>query len=286
MILEFESSNGDKITLGEYPYKLVNRLSSETTEADNQYQKSPYQDGSTHIDTLLEEMVLAYDLNLLASNKEELEERKEYLCKVMNPKNQVGILTRIIGDKVRTVEVVSDFVPTFAFGQFNRSPNRQKCLIQFTAPNPYWVDPIPEENSLSAFRPLFTFPFEFPIELGEQGDTATFTNNGHVVAPIEISFHGPAINPEVRNGTTGEFIRVRRELFMGDILHINTADGRDRRVEIELVDGTIQNAFHYIDVFESSMFKMALGANELTYRATGGTGSSDVTVKFYEHYVY
>ncbi|MGJ9385523.1 Gp37-like protein [Salipaludibacillus sp. CF4.18] len=70
--------------------------------------------------------------------------------------------------------------------------------------------------------------------------------------PIEIEFNGPATNPNVANLTTGEFIRVNRELFEGDKLIINTAFGNERKVVIVDQDGKEKSEWGYIDIWEST----------------------------------
>ena len=63
--------------------------------------------------------------------------------------------------------------------------------------------------------------FEFPIELDPYmefetaGNEITIDNIG-TGKPVVIEFNGPAVNPRVDNLTTGEFIKINRELQAGE----------------------------------------------------------------------
>lgn len=47
-----------------------------------------------------------------------------------------------------------------------------------------------------------------PFKLKERGEPKkNVFIPGHTEAPIEIYFHGPAVNPKITNLSTGEFIR-------------------------------------------------------------------------------
>ncbi|SES02576.1 phage distal tail protein [Salipaludibacillus aurantiacus] len=283
MQLEFENSAGESIVLGPYPYKIVNGGGEDETEVDNQWQKSPYQDGETFIDNTLENGVHPYEIVISANSPEQLQERKEYLCKVLNPKKGLGRLRKIEAGTTREKDVVSDFVPKFPKGTSNRAPGFQRCLIQWTG-NPYWQSLEVVAEPLSAFVPKFQFPFSFPVKFGERGSEANLYNDGHVPCPIEIEFNGPAVNPMVTNRATGEFLRVTQELNEGDKLLINTAEGRDRQIIIQRQNGDTENAWHYIDIWDSTLFYLDIGENVIEYDATAG-GTALVNISFRKLYV-
>lgn len=82
--------------------------------------------------------------------------------------------------------------------------------------------------------------FKLPFRMKQRGEPRkNIINEGHVETPVEIEFHGPAVNPQILNLITGEFIRIERELTSDDILYINTAFG-EKKVEImqQILGGT------------------------------------------------
>lgn len=76
---------------------------------------------------------------------------------------------------------------------------------------------------------------------------------------------------------TGEFIRVNRTIEEGYKLIINTAFG-NKRVEIIAPDGTVTNAFHYIDL-DSTFFSLDVGNTKIGFIADGGNPEVYVTYK-------
>ena len=99
-----------------------------------------------------------------------------------------------------------------------------------------------------------------------------------MATPVEIEFKGPAVNPTVSNLTTGEFIKVNRELGEEDVLTISTAFGR----KYVRVNG--KNAFHYIDL-NSVFWSLAPGENILSYQSNNDSIKTRVTVKWKNRYV-
>ena len=89
----------------------------------------------------------------------------------------------------------------------------------------------------------------------------------------------------MRNLTTGEFIRVRREIKEGEKLIINTSEGRNRKVVIDRDNGVIENAWGYIDIWESTLLHLDVGENILSYDALNSGGQALVYISFRKLYV-
>ena len=82
--------------------------------------------------------------------------------------------------------------------------------------------------------------------------------------------------------STGEFIRIKRELTSDDILYINTAFGQ-KKVEI-IRSGVSTDAFDYIDL-QSVFFSLQVGDNMLEYTSENGLDPQSVEVRYKNRYI-
>src|SRR5699024_4879170 len=127
------------------------------------------------------------------------------------------------------------------------------------------------------------FPFSLPFTLKQRGETRqNIYNQGDVETPVEIIFRGPALNPKVINHTTGEFIKVDRELTSDDVLYITTHFG-NKKVEMES-NGVRENVFHYIDL-DSTFFSLVVGDNMIEYTTEDELISQGVEIRYYNRYL-
>lgn len=259
------------------PFILQNIEGLGDVDVNVQMQKAPYQDGEIYIDSLLAARPIRLEVSIVGQNVDEL---RRYLSKVTNPKIS-GVLRYEDDSVIREIECIAEHVPQYS----TRNKNQQVAVIDLLAPDPYWRSPEVMTEPLAAFLPRFRFPFRFPVVFGERGSQATLYNDGDVPCPIEIEFNGPAQLPIVRNVTTGEFIRVEKSLNVGEKLIINTSHGRERKVIIDKGNGEIENAFHYIDIWESTLFQLAVGENVIEYDAVASGGQAVVRISYRKLYV-
>lgn len=261
--------------------------------ADIQRQKSPYQDGSTHVDTVLEERPLFIEFTMQANNFNELSTMRRNISRVFNPKNN-GKLELSYGGNTYVIDCVPEHVPTFSDGGTDSVGNTQVGVIDLIAPNPYWRSASDSVEQLVTFSGGLTFPLRLPTIFGNQDSEAKsriIVNDGDAATPIEVTFEGPATSPiRIENETTGDFIEIAQDLLEGEKLWICTEFGR-KRVEKILVDGTRQNAFHYIYIDptginpSSTFFELQPGNNLLTYDTGEEYEKAPVSVKFKNRYV-
>lgn len=256
-------------------------------DADIQTQKAPFQDGSTYIDSVLQERAISLEIVIIASDKSTLLQQRQYLASVFNPKLGQGILRYENGEVVREIEAVPDGVPVFPSGRENRGLFFQKTLVNLLCTDPYWKSPTIQEEPMAAFVELFEFPSDYwevggdgnlYFEMGNEGHTRTFINNGDAPVPIKIRIKGPTLNPTLTNLTTGEFIKVNRQLKEGDVLEINTEDGN----KYVLLNG--ENVFNWIDV-SSTFWKLQVGENIVQYTADAGQESATLEIEWQERFV-
>jgi hypothetical protein len=276
----FTNARGQSVELkSSAPFLLQSIDGLGDVDADTQTQKSPFQDGSTYIDSVLQERSISLEIVILA-DKSTLLEKRQYLASVFNPKLGKGVLRYENGETIREIEAVPDGVPTFPSGQDNRGPTFQKAIVNLLCPNPYWKSmEITEEPT---FEPLFQFPFEGVFEMGMQRDQRIIVNDGDAPAPLIIEFYGPAVNPKITNKTTGEFIKVNQTLQEGEVMRIDTTPG-NKSVYFVQPDGTERNVFNWIDL-DSTFFQLVVGENEIEYSADSDIQGAIVNIRYKKLY--
>jgi Phage tail protein len=276
----FTNARGQSVELkSSAPFLLQSIDGLGDVDADIQTQKAPFQDGSTYIDSVLQERAISLEVVILA-DKSTLLKQRQFLASVFNPKLGQGILRYENGEVVREIEAVPDGVPVFPSGRENRGPFFQKALVNLLCPNPFWKSTeITEEPT---FEPLFQFPFEGVFEIGIQRDKRIIVNDGDAPAPLYIEFYGPAVNPIIINRTTGEFIKVNQTLGENEIMEIDTTPGK-KSVYFIQPDGTKRNVFNWIDL-NSSFFQLVVGENEIEYSADSDIQGAIVNISYRKLY--
>lgn len=280
----FISSRGQIVEFSnQAPFILLNHDGIGAVKADVQMQRSPFQDGQTHTDSVLEVRSVSFTLLIQAPNQEELFKLRSVLVSALNPKLGIGTLKYVQGAIVREASATVELAPVFPSGESNRGPNFQLAMVSIICPDPYWLDTHTESDPLSAWLGGLRFPLRFPTSFATKSSAQIFNNDGDVPAPVEIIFHGPAKNPIVTNTTTGEFVRVNRTLGENDKLIVNTAFG-NKSVQIEDEAGNRTNAFNWIDL-DSTFWQLEVGYNEIEYSAESGTENATVQIIWRKRYV-
>lgn len=155
--------------------------------------------------------------------------------------------------------------------------------IELSCMDPMFQDIVQTGETISTWVKGWAWKFTLPFKLKERGEPKkNVFNSGHTEAPIEIYFHGPAVNPKITNLSTGEFIRIKRELTSDDILYINTGFGQ-KKVEI-IRSGVSTDAFDYIDL-QSVFFSLQVGDNMLEYTSENGLDPQSVEVRYKNRYI-
>lgn len=276
--ITYTNSRGESLSFAHDSPFILSRIEGlGNVEAEVQTQKSPYQDGATLVDTLLEPRYIPVTFLLKGKSHEEITGFRGRVSKVFNPKLGLGKLEYETAGRRWEIYATCESSPLFLSGEA-RGTTHQLGTIDLIAPNPYWRSPEQITEPLAAFIPLRTYPTVYPVIYGRRGSEAILYNDGDVPCPVQIELTGPALSPVVTNRTTGEFIRITRELYEGDKLIINTAPGQEQMVAIERQGGTLENAWHYIDIWESTLFSLDVGENVLDYDALTGQGL--VTISF------
>ena len=157
------------------------------------------------------------------------------------------------------------------------------CLLELSCMDPLFQDVIENGEQISTWIGGWKWKFKLPFRMKQRGEPQkNIINEGDVETPIEIEFHGPAVNPKIINHSTGEFIRIKKEITSDEVLYINTAFGK-KRVEI-IRNGTREDAFDYIDL-DSRFFSLRPGDNVIEYQSENGLAPQSVQIYYYNRYL-
>ena len=205
------------------------------------------------------------------------EEERQKLIRMFNSKETLILMVY----RYNTVRIIECEVDSFKLPVSNIYEPLE-LQLDLIAPNPYFEDENEKLVDLINWIDGVSFPIKLPFKLKQKGTTrVNVINEGHIETPLTIYFKGPAKNPKVINSTTGEFIRVKRDLTADDTLIINTEFG-NKTVEILKLDGSIENAFNYIDL-SSTFFRLKPGNNILEY-STDSLEPSGVQIRYKNKY--
>jgi Phage tail protein len=278
--LIYENSRGDSIEFYLSPFFIDSLTGVGEVDVELQSQKSPYQDGDTHIDTMLKPRYINLEGEIIEISAPEIKKWRRELIKLCNPKLGLGKITLEMDGDIR--EIIGTLDGGVVFPE--RGENLyQKFMITWKCSDPTWYDPEIEKFTLASFVGGFSFPFSFPISFGEVGDFLEVENKGDVDTPVFVVFKGPLKNPVLENKTTGQKITVTQEIPAGESLEINTAFGKKSVVRV-LADGTRISAFNWVDP-KSKLWQLIPGINEISYSATDESGNAAATLSFYNRYV-
>lgn len=168
--------------------------------------------------------------------------------------------------------------------KFARSGNYQKSVqIVFYCPSHLWRGLLPQTNRIAYMGGGMKFPLRFSsVRFGAQGYESNLYNAGDSGAPARITITGPATMPSIIKDATGEFVKVKRELFAGDVLTIDTTPNH-LYVSITRANGTTEDAFGYIDL-SSTFFLLDPGENKLRYESEDDSQSTVILLELYPRY--
>ncbi len=241
------------------------------------------QDGSDVHGLLLEDRIIRLQATIREKDRQRLYELRRKILRIINPKTynsktgNKGELLLFYTNDDKTYRIYAHVEDSVDFN--SRFLNHMVVDIIFTANNPYLLD---EENTKLAIKAFFgglTFPLKLPDYFSNIGFQRTINNEGDTEVPLLIQFHGPVLNPIIYNDTTGESIKINRELEEGDTLEINTSYGNET-VDIIKKDGSRENVFNWIDVEHRDFFKLIIGENIIRYSGDDESNIGTIDVEF------
>jgi hypothetical protein len=215
--LKITNINGESIMLGNSaPFFLeqIDGVGSLGVELENQ--KSPNQDGLTYINNTLSSRDISIEGIIISRNKpDETLSLRRQMQKVLNPKLGEVIIEYEYKGSTKEIKAMVETTPIFPAA--GRGYFYQKYLINLICHNPFWLDTFYESSEMSYIMGGIKFNLKLPSKFSNRGFKRKAVNMGDVDTPVKIEFIGPATNPSVTNETTGEVIKVNRELGASDV---------------------------------------------------------------------
>lgn len=269
--------NGDKLVLTEPDYGIVNYEGIEATDYEMITAANINHMGERMKRKKILSRPISVEFDYLGSDEKKIQKRQE-LIRFFSPFRS-GVLTIHFMGMERVIEYE---VTGFKISSKNVY-DTLSCLLELTCLDPMFRDVIQTGERISTWIGGWKWKFKLPFRMKQRGEPKeNIINYGHVETPIEIEFHGPAVNPKITNLTTGEVIRIKRELTSDDILYINTAF-RKKRVEI-IRNGVREDAFDYIDL-NSKFFSLLPGDNIIEYQSENDLMPQSVQIYYYNRYI-
>jgi hypothetical protein len=209
---------------------------------------------------------------------EDASNQSRYLA-FFNPKKE-GVLYVICGN---TIRMINYRVQSFDVEQlYLSSPPTLK--IDLICPDPYFYDVDDFGKNIASRVAKYAFPFVW-LEKPLISDYKVFTdqtlilNKGDVETGLTVEFKctGAVENPKIELVTTGEYMRIIREMEAGDTVVFETNTARKNIY----VNGDKYTNFDP----SSTFFSLAEGNNILKYGSDTGYTSLDVYVRYRAKYL-
>ena len=270
-------SNGKTLSIDEPEYDILNYEGLEATDYELEEQTNINGIGATkkRMKLLPRSISLEFDYVGREENKSRI---RQELIQFFSPFRGGELVVNYLGVERKIQYEVTGF---FVNSKLLTEP--LSCLLELSCMDPMFEDILQSSEQISTWVGGWKWKFKLPFRMKQRGEPRkNIINEGHVETPVEIEFHGPAVNPQILNLITGEFIRIERELTSDDILYINTAFG-EKKVEI-IRDGVREDAFDYLDL-ESKFFSLQVGDNVIEYQSENGLNPQSVQIYYYNRYI-
>lgn len=270
-------SNGKTLSIDEPEYDILNYEGLEATDYELEEQTNINGIGATkkRMKLLPRSISLEFDYVGREENKSRI---RQELIQFFSPFRGGELVVNYLGVERKIQYEVTGF---FMNSKLLTEP--LSCLLELSCMDPMFEDILQSSEQISTWVGGWKWKFKLPFRMKQRGEPRkNIINEGHVETPVEIEFHGPAVNPQILNLITGEFIRIKRELTSDDILYINTAFG-EKKVEI-IRDGVREDAFDYLDL-ESKFFSLQVGDNVIEYQSENGLNPQSVQIYYYNRYI-
>lgn len=153
--------------------------------------------------------------------------------------------------------------------------------LTLTCPLPYWQATREETMEMATSVGGLRWPVRLPARFATLSTTGRYLarNAGTAECPVRMEFAGGAINPVLRNETTGEEIRIHTQVPASSTLVIDTAHGGKRAYLRDEGSGRLTDAMGYLDL-DSVFWALMPGDNYLSYDADDGARAARVTVRW------
>lgn len=284
LTVTIKNSKDEEIILRDnLDFKLLDIKGLSELQIDVQSEKSPFQNGSTHLASLLDERDIEIKIAVISRSEQDFVDKKMLLSKVLSPfKNPLRIIYSK-GEYERELEAYISSYPAL----IAKYKNRSHYVFDLIATKPEWKDIRMNVSNLIKIAPLFGFELELVdggIEMGTYMDgNVVVDNKGDVSTPLRFEILGPVTTPRITNQTTGEFIELDLPLLAGEKMIITTDFGNKRADKVDDA-GNITSAFQYLNI-ESTFFQLIPGPNQIAFDAAAGSSDAKIKIEFKNKYL-
>lgn len=269
--------NGERIVLQEPLFGIVDYEGLESTDYELEVLKNINHIGGKMKKKKILPRPITIEFDYL-ENDEKKSQMRQTLIRFFSPFRSGNLTVDYMGI-VRTIQYE---VSGFKISSKNIYEGLS-CLLELSCMDPLFQDVIENGEQIFTWVGGWKWKFKLPFRMKQRGEPQkNIINEGDVETPVEIEFHGPAVNPKIINHSTGEFIRIKKEITSDEVLYINTAFGK-KRVEI-IRNGTREDAFDYIDL-DSRFFSLRPGDNVIEYQSENGLAPQSVQIYYYNRYL-
>lgn len=257
-------------------------------EADVKLFRSVGQQGCTVQSTTVREREVTIRGAIVFDSSKERDTLRKKVYDTFHPRysGTIKITTRSgIEYEIEDVYVVD--APTFE-EDLNKA-DIDHFSVNIVCPNPFILS---TEKKVSLQNKTGNFKFDWEI-LKEGISLADIDaraiqnaiNNGAVDTPVKIVIRsrGHMENPFVYNITTGEAIRIKKDIESGECIEITTEYG-NKRVTFVDTDGNRENIFPLIDL-KSTFFNLIPGDNLIKYGADDTSENMTVDIYYRERHL-
>lgn len=286
--IRFINPNGREVNIGLSPPYIFEKISGIGAEDVNMVTTEPAMlNGTAFHGLYVKDREITLSMHIYGRTRGEMYGNRQALISALSSNMSAG-------GQLGRLEYANDFLTVWIPAIVKRGPQATEragnyntsVQVVFYCPDPFWRAMTPEINKIAYIGGGLTFPLEIDsvagVEFGAQGFEAVMNNTGDSPAPLRITITGPSTEPEVVKVSTGESIKIKRELYEGDVLVINTQPGA-RSATITRSVGTTEDAFGYIDL-TSTFFLLDPGDNTLQYITGDASTTATILLESYSRF--
>jgi hypothetical protein len=286
------NNNGDSLIISQTSvYKLEEEMDTTGAKANVTYSSNYRTHGATAVASRIEQrdLYLSFYIDVEGRKEDWIQDRRDEVFKVFNPyHNPINLVIKTDIRKV-FIEANVELSPSIAPGVEKVNESWHDVLVQLSAGNPFFQDADRQKVEIATWIPNFEFSFEIPNEGVEMGIRSpslivNVLNRGHIPTGMIIQFKalGTLNNPSLLNLNTREYIKINKTMQAGEVITINTYQGK-KRVEMNL-NGVTTNIFNYLE-FGSKFMQLEVGDNLFRYDSDTNLESLEVTIYFTQQYL-
>lgn len=261
------------------PYWMSNMVGLDTIPVTKITRRGYRQEGQKRVTSIADPRPISFNVTQMADNVEDMYRYRRELIAALQ--KDYDYECEYENDYIHVRFTASVVVPPAFESNQAKLGTKKTCTVSMELDDPYLYAMEEIVTPMMVETPELYFPLVIPEEgiiiASMSSKRVTINNPGDVDTPVRIVFLGGSTNPSITNLTTGQIIKVNREIASANILEITTGYG-NKRVWIYDAEGNKVNASHYIDSDITEYWSLVPGENELAYDADSGTDSAQVIV--------